>query len=206
MIAGDASFRKYYRLDEPAPSSWTPRPGSRTSGPSSPSPNTSRPKAFRARRSAASISSDGFLLLEDMGDDTFTRLLSPAAAPARAALYEAAVDCLADLHTRACPSTSPSEGEDTYALPPMTTNSSQGSLALPRLVLSGAVGKPCPDDARKGSSISGGPSSRSLRARLARPGAARLSRRQSDVAAGPRGCRPGRPSRLPGRRDRPCRL
>jgi aminoglycoside/choline kinase family phosphotransferase len=56
---------------------------------------------FSAPRVLAEDSSDGFLLLEDLGDDTFTRLL--AAGESEEELYRLAVDVLATLHAMPSP-------------------------------------------------------------------------------------------------------
>lgn len=98
-LAGDASFRRYERL------AGGPRPAVLMDAP--PPKENVRPFLAVARRltslgfSAPEIYAEnveaGLLLLEDLGDDTFTRVL--AADPAREpALYALATDALIALH------------------------------------------------------------------------------------------------------------
>jgi N-acetylmuramate 1-kinase len=97
-LAGDASFRRYFRLTD----------GSRSSVlmDAPPVHEDVRPfvtvaahladLGFSAPRIAAKNPHDGFLLLEDLGDATFTRVLRE---PGReAALYALATDALVALH------------------------------------------------------------------------------------------------------------
>ncbi|MDZ4735498.1 MAG: phosphotransferase [Rhodospirillaceae bacterium] len=97
-LAGDASFRRYERLE---------RAGGRAVLMDAPPPQEDvRPFATvaglirRAGLSApeifASEMAAGLLLIEDFGDDTYTRLLARGADERR--LYELAVDALIDLH------------------------------------------------------------------------------------------------------------
>ncbi len=101
-LADDASFRRYFRLH---------RGNETTVLMDAPPPQEDvRPFLDVAARLArlgysapavlAADESYGFVLLEDLGDDTFTRVL--ATDPRReAVLYELAVDLLIDLHRRA---------------------------------------------------------------------------------------------------------
>ncbi len=105
MLAGDASFRRYERLDlggtsvvlMDAPPPETVRPFVAVAG-------VLRGLGFSAPATLAADAQKGLLLLEDLGDLTYTRILdgSPAAegAPDEAALYALAVDVLIDLHRR----------------------------------------------------------------------------------------------------------
>ena len=97
-LAGDASFRRYERLR---------RAGARAVLMDAPPPREDvRPFAALARHlralgySAPAIAAEetaaGLLLLEDLGDDTYSRVLDAGADPEP--LYAAAVDLLADLH------------------------------------------------------------------------------------------------------------
>jgi N-acetylmuramate 1-kinase len=97
-LAGDASFRKYFRLTDGA---------RRTVLMDAPPPQEDvRPFAalsvhlrglgLSAPRVEAADAHAGFLLLEDFGDDTFARAL--AAGASEADLYAAATDLLAALH------------------------------------------------------------------------------------------------------------
>ena len=99
-LAGDASVRHYARLAA------ADRRGVRLDAP--PPQEDGRPFVHIARHLAglgysppALLAIDetaGLLLLEDLGDDTFTRLLANGAA--EASLYGLAIDLLIDLHGR----------------------------------------------------------------------------------------------------------
>lgn len=97
LLAGDASFRKYYRLEKDATSYVLM---------DAPPPENVEPFIKIARYllnhgySAPEIYADdpdnGFLLLEDFGDRTYTRALQEGAN--ERALYRLAIDVLVDLH------------------------------------------------------------------------------------------------------------
>jgi aminoglycoside/choline kinase family phosphotransferase len=99
-LAGDASFRKYERLSGPQ--------GRAVLMDAPPPQEDVRPFIKVARhltalgysppRILAEDVATGLLLLEDLGDDTFTRLLAGGAD--EAGLYRLAVDLLIDLHSR----------------------------------------------------------------------------------------------------------
>jgi aminoglycoside/choline kinase family phosphotransferase len=100
LLAGDASFRKYYRVD---------RPGQRAVLMDAPPPMENvRPFLNIARhltrldlsapRILAEDAEQGLLLLEDLGDDTYARKL--AAGADETTLYALAVDLLIELHRR----------------------------------------------------------------------------------------------------------
>ena len=100
LLAGDASFRKYHRID---------LDGRRAVLMDAPPPMENvRPFLTIARHllrlglSAPKILAEdveqGFLLLEDLGDDTYARKLANGAD--EAGLYALAVDLLIDLHQR----------------------------------------------------------------------------------------------------------
>jgi aminoglycoside/choline kinase family phosphotransferase len=100
LLAGDASFRKYHRID---------LDGRRAVLMDAPPPiENVRPFLAIARHllrlglSAPKIFAEdadqGFLLLEDLGDDTYTRKLANGAD--ETGLYALAVDLLIDLHRR----------------------------------------------------------------------------------------------------------
>lgn len=100
-LAGDASFRRYDRL--------VASDGRRAVLMDAPPPQEDvRPfvtienhlvaLGYSAPRLLAADVEDGLLLLEDLGDDTFTRLL--AAGESEADLYRLAVDQLIDLHSK----------------------------------------------------------------------------------------------------------
>jgi aminoglycoside/choline kinase family phosphotransferase len=100
LLAGDASFRKYYRIDFD---------GRRAVLMDAPPPMENvRPFLTIARhllklglsapRILAEDAEQGLLLLEDLGDDTYARKL--AAGADETALYALAVDLLVELHRR----------------------------------------------------------------------------------------------------------
>jgi len=100
QIAGDASFRRYERITRPGGE----RPLVLMDAP----PEKEDVRPFIAVQSClhaagysvpeilAADESAGFLLLEDLGDDSFTRVLAQAPQQEEA-LYAAAIDALADL-------------------------------------------------------------------------------------------------------------
>lgn len=104
-LAGDASFRHYDRLtldgttavlmDAPPPKEDV-RPflgiARHLSG-----------LGYSAPAIMAADEALGLVLLEDLGDDLYTRVLKGANAEREMALYAAAIDLLADLHTRPAP-------------------------------------------------------------------------------------------------------
>ena len=99
-LAGDASFRRYVRLDrkgetallmDAPPPQEDVRPFVAVDG-------MLRDLGLSAPAIFASDESAGLLLIEDFGDDTFTRLLAKGAD--ETALYELAVDVLIALHRR----------------------------------------------------------------------------------------------------------
>lgn len=105
LLAGDASFRKYFRVA-------TPAHGIEVLMDAPPPQEDVRPFVRIARHltglglSAPRILAEdvdaGLLLLEDLGDDTYTRLLAKG-EPTEEALYALAVDVLAALHKRPAP-------------------------------------------------------------------------------------------------------
>ncbi len=97
-LAGDASFRRYYRLDDGArrvvlmdapPPIEDVRPYVAVAA-------ILRGFGLSAPQIHAEDSAHGFLLIEDFGDDSYTRLLASGAD--QAALYGLAVDTLIALH------------------------------------------------------------------------------------------------------------
>ncbi|NVJ90971.1 MAG: phosphotransferase [Methylocystaceae bacterium] len=97
LLAGDASFRKYYRLN---------RDNTSVVLMDAPPPEAVEPfvkiaefllqYGFSAPQILAQDTDNGFLLLEDLGDDTYTRLLQNGAD--ERALYKLATDVLVELH------------------------------------------------------------------------------------------------------------
>src|SRR6266851_6342045 len=97
-LAGDASFRRYYRLDDGTrrvvlmdapPPAEDVRPYVAVAA-------ILRGFGLSAPQIHAEDSAHGFLLIEDFGDDSYTRLLASGAD--EAALYGLAVDTLIALH------------------------------------------------------------------------------------------------------------
>jgi N-acetylmuramate 1-kinase len=100
-VAGDASFRSYYRIHTSAGSHilmFAPpphediRPFSRVA-------EFLVEQDFSAPKIIAQDEEIGFLLLEDFGDDTYSRVLERDISQ-EFVLYKAACDCLLDLHSK----------------------------------------------------------------------------------------------------------
>lgn len=138
-LAGDASNRRYERLN---------RSGGSTVLMVAPPEKGEDVRPFiaitrhlrRAGLSAPEIfaadEAVGLLLLEDLGDDLFARVLARGAAPERL-LYTCATDLLVELHRHAPPAD--------LAAYDSTTMAKLAALALD-WYLPGATGAPCPDD------------------------------------------------------------
>lgn len=107
VLAGDASNRRYDRLTDP-------RSGARAVLMDAPADKGEdvRPfiaiarhlldLGFSAPRILSEDTANGFLLLEDLGDDLYARLIERAPAQ-ETPLYQAAVDLLAELHQSPAP-------------------------------------------------------------------------------------------------------
>ena len=111
-LAADASFRRYDRLSlrnrravlmDAPPDREDVRPFLRIA-------RLLRAGGFSAPAILAADAKNGFALLEDFGDRTFTRLLDGGADPAN--LYALAVDVLIRLHGRAAPADVPRYTDD----------------------------------------------------------------------------------------------
>lgn len=101
-LAGDASFRRYERLQKPAARAVlmdAPPDTGEDCLPFVAISHLLHDRGFSAPVLIAQNLTEGLLLLEDLGDDLFARVIQ-AGAPAQP-LYEAAVDLLADLHNTA---------------------------------------------------------------------------------------------------------
>ena len=106
-LAGDASFRRYFRLSGAE--------GAAVLMDAPPGPEDVRPFlrvaallaewGYSAPRIMASDADAGFVLLEDIGDDSFTKIIASGADERE--LYEAAVDLLVDLQGHAPPADLP---------------------------------------------------------------------------------------------------
>lgn len=97
-LAADASFRRYWRLHGgPRPAVVMDAPPEREqTAPFAGIARHLRGLGFSAPEILAEDPAHGFLLLEDLGDDTFTRMLGQGAD--ETALYAQAVDVLVALH------------------------------------------------------------------------------------------------------------
>lgn len=136
LLAGDASFRKYYRLTRPRASAVVM---------DAPAPQEDvRPFVRLARHllalglSAPEIyavdEADGFLLLEDLGDDTFARVL--AAGGDERELYACATDVLVVLQRNGARALLPGLGA--YAGEALI----DAAILLPEWYLPAAAGRP----------------------------------------------------------------
>jgi aminoglycoside/choline kinase family phosphotransferase len=98
MLAGDASFRRYYRLTAAARRAvlMDAPPPLEDIGPYIAVAEILRDLGLSAPEIHAEDRARGFLLIEDFGDDVYTRLLARGAD--ESALYALAVDTLAALH------------------------------------------------------------------------------------------------------------
>jgi N-acetylmuramate 1-kinase len=106
-LAGDASFRRYYRLGRNGSSAvlMDAPPPQEDVGPYVTVAALLRELGFSAPEVLAEDRAEGFLLLEDFGDDTYTRLLARGAD--EPALYTLAVDTLVALQRVAEPRGTP---------------------------------------------------------------------------------------------------
>ena len=105
-LAGDASARRYERLALGAATAvlMDAPPPREDVGPFLRIAHLLRGMGYSAPEILAADEALGFVLLEDLGDDSFAALLAgPAPASLERTLYEAATDLLADLHRRPLP-------------------------------------------------------------------------------------------------------
>lgn len=140
LLAGDASFRKYFRLTRPRASAVVM---------DAPPPQEDVRPFVRIGRhlvelglSAPAIhavdEANGFLLLEDLGDDTFARVL--AAGGDEAELYRRATDVLVVLHRAGPRALLP--GLDAYTGEALV----EAAMLLPEWYLPAASGRATPDE------------------------------------------------------------
>jgi aminoglycoside/choline kinase family phosphotransferase len=140
LLAGDASFRKYFRLSRPRASAVVM---------DAPPPHEDVRPFVRIGRhliglglSAPAIyaidEDHGFLLLEDLGDDTFARVL--AAGGEEAEVYARATDVLIVLHRAGAPALLPGLGA--YAGEALI----DAAMLLPEWYLPAASGRPTPHE------------------------------------------------------------
>ncbi|MDP1749771.1 MAG: phosphotransferase [Reyranella sp.] len=140
LLAGDASFRKYFRLSRPRESAVVM---------DAPPPQEDVRPFVRIGRhlialglSAPQILAEdpehGFLLLEDLGDDTYARVL--AAGGNEAELYARATDVLVQLYRAGDRALLPGLGA--YAGDALI----EAAMLLPEWYLPAATGKPTPQE------------------------------------------------------------
>lgn len=100
-LAGDASFRRYERVFAPGRQAvlMDAPPEKEDTGPFILVDRYLEKLGFSAPRILAEDRAQGFLLLEDLGDDSYTRLLARQ-PEAEKELYLAAIEVLAELHRR----------------------------------------------------------------------------------------------------------
>lgn len=101
-LAGDASFRHYERITDCCRSAvlMDAPPGKEDVRPYLTVARILKGLGYSAPEIYGEDIANGFLLIEDLGDDTFTRVLVGADEAMERALYLEAVDLLADLHKR----------------------------------------------------------------------------------------------------------
>ena len=147
-LAGDASFRRYVRLED------GPRRAVLMDAP--PATEDVRPfvavarhlrsLGFSAPEIFAEDAKNGFLLLEDLGDDTYARLLDRKGheTPDQRTLYARAVDVLVDLHRR------PHEEATFAGLPPYDERRMLDEVdRLVQWYLPAIAGRPTPKPVRR---------------------------------------------------------
>jgi len=120
-LAADASFRQYFRIDSTPPRVLMDAPPDKEDVvPFIAVGQHLRSLGMAAPALLAHDLENGFLLLEDLGDNTFTTLLSQGEAALT--LYQAAVDELLRLHQHAPPRQIATEAGPTFDLPPYDDN------------------------------------------------------------------------------------
>lgn len=147
-LAADASFRRYFRVDGAPRVVLMDAP---------PEKEDVRPfmaigeylveNGFSAPRLIEADIAEGFLLLEDLGDDTFTRLIARDPGMERS-LYEGAIDVLVDLHRLAPPQYLPVRGAAPFETPLYDDDAlTREVLLFPDWYLPARTGRPTPGDA-----------------------------------------------------------
>ncbi|MEN3953331.1 phosphotransferase [Iodidimonas sp. SYSU 1G8] len=147
-LAADASFRRYFRIEgEPRAVLMDAPPDKEDVRPFMAIGDYLVENGFSAPRVIAADIAEGFLLLEDLGDDTFTRLIARDPATERA-LYAAAIDVLADLHRIAPPRLLPVRGAAPFELPVYDDDTlTREVLLFPDWYLPARTGHATPGDA-----------------------------------------------------------
>ncbi len=144
-LAGDASFRRYDRLTECCRSAvlMDAPPAKENVRPYVTVARILKRHGYSAPEIYAEDAANGLLLIEDLGDDTYTRVLERCGTDEERALYTLAVDLLIDLHRR-------DSVAITAGIPPYDDDRLQAEAAL--LVdwyLPAMRGEPTPDDLRR---------------------------------------------------------
>ena len=115
-LAADASFRQYFRVTGQPPHVLMDAPPRKEDiVPFMAIAQHLNAVGLSAPRSVAHNIEDGFLLLEDLGDGTFTRLLNSGTS--ELALYGAAVDVLVRLHAEVAPQTLTIDNGPNFSVP-----------------------------------------------------------------------------------------
>lgn len=123
VLAADASFRRYFRIDAPSRAVLMDAPPDKEDiVPFVAVSEYLRRRGYTAPGILAIDLEAGFLLLDDFGDDKFTGILESASESREQELYRLAVDVLIDLHRTPPPSDLPVIGGGTYALPSYDDN------------------------------------------------------------------------------------
>lgn len=143
LLAADASFRHYDRLTGPGGSAvlMNAPPDKEPLGPFIAVARLLEGLGLSAPRLLAIDEANGFLLLEDLGDRTFTRALAEGVA--EEPLYALAVDTLAALHRRWQPALG--AGLEPYDLETLLAE----ALLLPDWYLPAVAGRPTSPDVRR---------------------------------------------------------
>lgn len=117
-IAGDASFRRYYRLGgQPPAILMDAPPGKENVRPFIAVARHLKAMGYSSPKILGADIARGLVLLEDLGDDKFSSLLAAERPPGEATLYRAAVDLLVDLHGRQPPARLAVTGTDAHEVP-----------------------------------------------------------------------------------------
>ena len=117
-MAGDASFRRYYRLGGRPPAVLMDAPpGKEDVRPFIAVSRHLEALGYSSPKILAADIAAGLVLLEDLGDDKFSSLLAGERPPGEETLYRAAVDLLVDLHGRRPPARLSVNGTDEYEVP-----------------------------------------------------------------------------------------
>ena len=129
-LAGDASFRRYFRLAQRGENSvlMDAPPPFEDVRPFVAVSQILKESGLTAPNILAADMAQGFLLLEDLGDDRFSRVLARD-PDEEIPLYEAAVDCLLALHAES-PAPSVDLGDGRYRVPPYDMNVLLREVAL----------------------------------------------------------------------------